>query len=527
MYKISIGKFHVSLSRKAVLFYAADIALVTLAFLFFIWIKPASLRIYLPHYIQPFLIFLGIWLAASIPSNKYSYTGKNSLTDFVTPVIISGLITLSIVTIMIVGYNKFTYSRMIVFGTIMLSGFFELMLFSLYYYYKKLNRNSEKNETVLAYLAQIEQLAESTTSMQLPEPENTEHYPVFTLGNYKEQILEETGQSAYDFMLDHIDEKHNRTLVLSTTTQFNVLAVPSDVANVVVNLKPINDIKRINKFIEAVNTKLPVGGLFIDCVITNEIRKKRILHIYPWGLNYFFYLLYYLLKRVFPKIPLINKFYFFLTNGFDRSISKAEAFGRLYSCGFEVLADHSTKDKLFFVARKITKPAFDMNPTYGPLISLQRMGKNGKTIYVYKVRTMHPYSEYIQGYVFEKNNLQNGGKFKDDFRISTAGRIMRKLWIDELPMLFNLVTGDLKLVGVRPLSFHYFNLYTKELQERRTKHRPGLIPPFYADMPETLDEIMASEMRYLDAYEKRPMFTDISYFFKAMFNILIKRKRSG
>ena len=59
------------------------------------------------------------------------------------------------------------------------------------------------------------------------------------------------------------------------------------------------------------------------------------------------------------------------------------------------------------------------------------------------------------------------------------------------------------------------------------KTKPGLIPPFYADMPKTLEEIMASEMRYLEAYEKHPFRTDIRYFFKAMWNILFKGARSN
>ena len=61
---------------------------------------------------------------------------------------------------------------------------------------------------------------------------------------------------------------------------------------------------------------------------------------------------------------------------------------------------------------------------------------------------MHAYSEYLQGYVFEKNNLQEVGKFKNDFRVNTVGKIMRRFWLDELPMLFNLLKGDLKLFGV-------------------------------------------------------------------------------
>ena len=166
-------------------------------------------------------------------------------------------------------------------------------------------------------------------------------------------------------------------------------------------------------------------------------------------------------------------------------------------------------------------------PSYGFLIKLNRVGKNGNLIKVYKLRTMRPYSEYLQEYVFQKNDLKEGGKIKDDFRISPEGKIFRKFWIDELPMIFNLLKGEMKLIGVRPLSQQYFSLYTNELQEMRVKTKPGLIPPFYADMPVTLEEIMSSEIKYLNAYEKKPLRTDIFYFLKAINNIVIKRKRSG
>ncbi len=91
---------------------------------------------------------------------------------------------------------------------------------------------------------------------------------------------------------------------------------------------------------------------------------------------------------------------------------------------------------------------------------------------------MHPpYSEYIQQFVYEKNRLEKGGKFKDDFRVTTLGKFLRKFWLDELPMLINVLKGDIKIVGVRPLSSHYYNLYSEELKQYRIKFKPGLIPP--------------------------------------------------
>ena len=95
-------------------------------------------------------------------------------------------------------------------------------------------------------------------------------------------------------------------------------------------------------------------------------------------------------------------------------------------------------------------------------------------------------------------------------------------------MLINVVKGDMKLVGVRPLSKHFFNLYGPELQEMRIKFKPGLVPPYYAQhpTPRSLEEVQLNEIQYLVEYIHHPFRTDLKYFFKAMHNILIKKARS-
>jgi lipopolysaccharide/colanic/teichoic acid biosynthesis glycosyltransferase len=288
----------------------------------------------------------------------------------------------------------------------------------------------------------------------------------------------------------------------------------------------VNDFRYINKYFESVNAKLPVGGIFVDFLETKNMRKRRLLEKYPPGLNYLYYAADFLIKRVFPKFLLTKKLYFVLTRGENRVLSKAEAFGRLYSCGFEILDERVIDRSLYFVAIKVRDPLFPQSPSYGPLIGLERIGKGGKTIKVFKMRTMHPFAEYLQDYVYNKVGLQEGGKFRDDFRVTTLGRIMRKFWLDELPMFINLMKGDLKLFGVRPLSRQYFKLYTTELQKLRIKNKPGLIPPFYVDNPRTLEEIVASELRYLKSYEKHPFRTDWIYFWKAVHNIVFMKYRS-
>jgi len=93
-------------------------------------------------------------------------------------------------------------------------------------------------------------------------------------------------------------------------------------------------------------------------------------------------------------------------------------------------------------------------------------------------------------------------------------------------MLVNWMRGDIKLVGVRPLSKHKYGILDKDLQEERIKYLPGLVPPFYADLPKNIDEIQESERKYLIKYSEHPFRTDIIYFFKAFYNIILKGARS-
>ena len=94
-------------------------------------------------------------------------------------------------------------------------------------------------------------------------------------------------------------------------------------------------------------------------------------------------------------------------------------------------------------------------------------------------------------------------------------------------MLFNWLKGDVKLVGVRPLSKTMFESYPQWLQDKRTQCKPGLIPPFYIDHPNTFEELFASEDKYLTEYLALPIRTDIKYFFLTMASILTRKTHSA
>ena len=91
----------------------------------------------------------------------------------------------------------------------------------------------------------------------------------------------------------------------------------------------------------------------------------------------------------------------------------------------------------------------------------QRPGLHGEPFYVYKFRTMTDERD------------ENGELLPDDRRLTKTGRLIRKLSLDELPQLFNVLKGNLSLVGPRPLLMEYLPLYTPE-QARRHDVKPGI-----------------------------------------------------
>jgi lipopolysaccharide/colanic/teichoic acid biosynthesis glycosyltransferase len=95
------------------------------------------------------------------------------------------------------------------------------------------------------------------------------------------------------------------------------------------------------------------------------------------------------------------------------------------------------------------------------LFSQQRPGRGGKPFHVYKLRTMRDSRD------------EHGNLLPDRDRLTPLGRLLRALSLDELPQLWNVLRGDISLVGPRPLLMQYLERYTPE-QSRRHDVIPGI-----------------------------------------------------
>lgn len=125
-------------------------------------------------------------------------------------------------------------------------------------------------------------------------------------------------------------------------------------------------------------------------------------------------------------------------------------------------------------------------------------GIDCKRIKVYKIKTM------IDGKIIESRKL------------------LRKYWIDELPQLYNLLKGDIKIVGIRPMKFETWDLYSEIMQDA-LKIKPGLIGIDYAFPAKDKKDVM---INYIAAYKKSPFITDLKMFCKVLFCIIFKNVRS-
>lgn len=343
------------------------------------------------------------------------------------------------------------------------------------------------------------------------------------------EIKKQTNDRIFNYLDKNTSLFDSSTNILSGLNIEQLQNLPNYTCSTFVQLTKLNKIRGINKMLFLINEKLPDDGKIVIFYKTQSTIKRNIYERFPVVISDFIYLSYFIFHRILPKSFFTQRLYFDVTKGERRILSKTEVLGRLIFCGFQIEKQRKIEDVNLVIAKRI-KQSEPIKPrrNYGPFIKLKRCGKDGKMFFVYKMRTMHPYSEFLQGYIYETNQLQEGGKFNKDIRVTSMGRFMRKYWLDELPMIFNLLKGDMKLIGVRPLSAHYFGLYSPELQEKRTKFRPGLLPPFYADMPKTLDEIQASELKYLSQCEKKGvLITDVKYFFLILKNIIFKKAHSA
>ncbi|HDQ44728.1 MAG TPA: sugar transferase [bacterium] len=156
----------------------------------------------------------------------------------------------------------------------------------------------------------------------------------------------------------------------------------------------------------------------------------------------------------------------------------------------------------------------------GPIFFRQvRSGKNGRKFTLYKFRSMVVGAE-IRRKALERRNEMNGPAFKmrRDPRVTRFGRFMRKFSIDELPQFFNVLKGDMSLVGPRPAIPAEVDLY-ESWQRRRLSMKPGITCIWQVSGRNRIDfdRWMEMDLQYIDHFS---IWLDLKLLFRTIFVVL-------
>ena len=152
----------------------------------------------------------------------------------------------------------------------------------------------------------------------------------------------------------------------------------------------------------------------------------------------------------------------------------------------------------------------------------KRIGKNGKEISIYKFRTMCENAEdMIKDFTPEQQKeFKENYKLKNDPRITKIGNVLRRTSLDELPQLFNIIKGDLSVVGPRPVIGEELEKYG-ENKDKFLSVTPGLTGYWAANgrSDTTYEERVMLECQYVNKFS---VWNDIKLLFKTVISVIKK-----
>jgi lipopolysaccharide/colanic/teichoic acid biosynthesis glycosyltransferase len=160
------------------------------------------------------------------------------------------------------------------------------------------------------------------------------------------------------------------------------------------------------------------------------------------------------------------------------------------------------------------------SPGAGPIFSQERVGRNGKTFRFYKFRSMIPNADKQLDQLLEQNEMDGPVfKIKDDPRITKFGKFIRRTSIDELPQLWNILKGDMSIVGPRPATPREVEMYDA-YEKQRLYVTPGLtcywqIQPHRNGI--SFEKWLELDIQYI---EDRSFLTDWKIIFKTFGAVL-------
>ena len=362
-------------------FLGLDLLLLVGAFFIVNFMKRGHLTL-LPSYEFLLLTLIGLWFGVSLSTRKFNLIGQKNLYFAIWQWIKSGFLMMAVTGVLVFGLRMFQYSRFQGFGTIVLLMGLELLALLVYFSARKEKRTDSDIDSVDQVRQMLNQEAYDlnvdveTVRRRLMEPcthklarhFHTENLPFF------------------DFLDEYVKLKEILCMEALVDRSCDPFTLRDDhfMLRLFISLQRINNCRRINAHFLQLHQMLLPGGYFAGYAHTIKTHRDWMYDKFPRQMAHVIYGLDFLVNRVAPKLPWIQKVYFALTKGKNRILSRAEVLGRLCFCGFEIVATRVIDNRFYFIARKVKTSSLDTSPTYGPLVALKRSGYGGQVVHTYK-----------------------------------------------------------------------------------------------------------------------------------------------
>ena len=276
------------MTRKKILWFITDTIIFVVSFYILVWFKYGYLNLAGGLLLTSFYTFF-VWMVISAFTKKHDIIEKLRPNEVISDIAISNVFIFLAILLLIRIRPRFTEIRFLLIYLVVLVSLLEFLAGWLFTWYNRIKQKP--------FDAEPEENHSDATQDYFrnipPELQKTREA-------LERILMEEPDEQVVQFVEKYLKPGLNDTYIVSTATRFNIVNLPLPEYELLINLKPLNEVKDPDLFLDAVNSKLKPGATFIANAITYDLRKKSISENYPWGINYLVRLFDFLAGRFYP-----------------------------------------------------------------------------------------------------------------------------------------------------------------------------------------------------------------------------------
>ncbi|MCK5075062.1 MAG: hypothetical protein KAR38_01745, partial [Calditrichia bacterium] len=300
-----LGKEKKSLQLSAV-FFVLDIILITVTYLILYFYKHGNLLLSDDYKILMFIIYFS-WLFVGLFTHKFQIYSRNGIVKALWPFVKSFIFVLTLLSFFVFAFRVIEFSRLILFGSIILFAVFEWTIVTIYYLYSHPDKTDEIQTDYfhihelldVSKEEKVEKVDEVEKEEKLVIKEGKYNLPYFehyssALADSLKNIYLKSFKEIYTFIketlnLGTFDLSHS--VILRSGDPYNVEVLPENSLDLFINLHEVNDFRRVNEYFIEVNRVLKDNSVFIGKLEPISRRLQRFRKKYPNYLANIIYLL--------------------------------------------------------------------------------------------------------------------------------------------------------------------------------------------------------------------------------------------